>query len=189
MRQSASLTAVFDQLTLQWVVETGKPMLDATTTVTAEASSMLKPLQGKKKKTKKHLRLWACLLNSKAGNVCRGCGFMTKGGIGAALCVISVPWGGDRREVPAHGLDYSAAPHPKSSADAHTAIQQEPNGCRFTRSHAARLVNQPQSYQRSNGITVEERMRSLQEKKNHLQHARETKWLITTRLFKGGLFT
>jgi hypothetical protein len=36
-----------EQLTLQWVVETGRPMLEATTTVRAEASSMLKPLQGK----------------------------------------------------------------------------------------------------------------------------------------------
>lgn len=31
--------------TLQWVVETGSPMLEATTTVRAEASSMLKPLE------------------------------------------------------------------------------------------------------------------------------------------------
>lgn len=44
-------TTVFDQLTLQWVVETGRPMLEATTTVKAEASSMLKPLQEKKEKT------------------------------------------------------------------------------------------------------------------------------------------
>lgn len=36
--------SVTSDLTLQWVVLTGSPMLDATTTVTAEASSMLKPL-------------------------------------------------------------------------------------------------------------------------------------------------
>lgn len=41
-------TTGFDHLTLQWVVETGRPMFDATTTVTAEASSMLKPLTGNK---------------------------------------------------------------------------------------------------------------------------------------------
>lgn len=40
---------VWDLLTLQWVVETGRPMLEATTTVRAEASSMLKPLQENKK--------------------------------------------------------------------------------------------------------------------------------------------
>lgn len=39
--------------TLQWVVETGRPMLEATTTVRAEASSMLKPLQENLKKKKK----------------------------------------------------------------------------------------------------------------------------------------
>lgn len=49
--QSSFQTTVFDQLTLQWVVETGRPMLEATTTVTAEASSMLKPLQGNKNNT------------------------------------------------------------------------------------------------------------------------------------------
>lgn len=32
-------------LTLQWVVLTGRPILDATTTVIAEASSMLNPLK------------------------------------------------------------------------------------------------------------------------------------------------
>lgn len=47
----SSQTTVFDQLTLQWVVETGRPMLEATTTVKAEASSMLKPLQEEKEKT------------------------------------------------------------------------------------------------------------------------------------------
>lgn len=40
-----------DFITLQWVVETGRPMLEATTTVKAEASSMLKPLQGGDKVT------------------------------------------------------------------------------------------------------------------------------------------
>lgn len=34
-------------ITLQWVVLTGRPILDATTTVTAEASSMLNPLREK----------------------------------------------------------------------------------------------------------------------------------------------
>lgn len=48
---SSSQTTVFAQLTLQWVVETGRPMLEATTTVRAEASSMLKPLQGNKHNT------------------------------------------------------------------------------------------------------------------------------------------
>lgn len=47
----SSQTTGFDQLTLQWVVETGRPMLEATTTVKAEASSMLKPLQEEKKNT------------------------------------------------------------------------------------------------------------------------------------------
>lgn len=35
-------------ITLQWVVLTGRPILDATTTVSAEASSMLNPLNWKK---------------------------------------------------------------------------------------------------------------------------------------------
>lgn len=41
---------VWGHLTLQWVVEMGRPMLEATMTVRAEASSMLKPLQERKKK-------------------------------------------------------------------------------------------------------------------------------------------
>lgn len=44
MSQSNSQTAEFDWPTLQWVVDTGRPMLEATTTVRAEANSMLKPL-------------------------------------------------------------------------------------------------------------------------------------------------
>ena len=44
------------QLTLQWVVETGSPMLEATTTVRAEASSMLKPLRGEEAQTKYRVR-------------------------------------------------------------------------------------------------------------------------------------
>lgn len=37
----------FSFITLQWVVLTGRPILDATTTVIAEASSMLNPLEEK----------------------------------------------------------------------------------------------------------------------------------------------
>lgn len=44
LQQTVS-SRVWDHLTLQCVVETGRPMLEATTTVRAEASSMLKPLQ------------------------------------------------------------------------------------------------------------------------------------------------
>lgn len=51
MSQSSFQTTGSDQRTLQWVVETGRPMFEATTTVRAEASSMLKPLQGKKNNT------------------------------------------------------------------------------------------------------------------------------------------
>lgn len=47
--QQTEFSCVWEHLTLQWVVETGRPMLEATTTVRAEASSMLKPLQEKKK--------------------------------------------------------------------------------------------------------------------------------------------
>lgn len=68
----SSQTTVFDQLTLQWVVETGRPMLEATTTVKAEASSMLKPLQEEKEKK----LMWMCLSSSnvRSSNVWGGCG-------------------------------------------------------------------------------------------------------------------
>lgn len=56
MSQSPPQTAVFDRPTLQWVVETGRPMFEATTTVRAEANSMLKPLQGNEKQHPCHLR-------------------------------------------------------------------------------------------------------------------------------------
>lgn len=42
---SSCLHSACDSFTLQWVVETGKPMFEAMTTVTAEASSMLNPLK------------------------------------------------------------------------------------------------------------------------------------------------
>lgn len=154
MSQSCSQTTVFGRLTLQWVVETGRPMLEATTTVRAEASSILKPLW---REEKQHSWLWACLLNWNTGNVYGGCGFMTKDKQ-VLYCLESVPWGGDWGKVPAHSLDHSATPHPESSTDAHATVQEKPQRCGQVWSHTAGLVNQPQSYQWSNGITAEERM-------------------------------
>lgn len=46
---SVRVSWILSFITLQWVVLTGRPMLDATTTVSAEASSMLNPLDWKKK--------------------------------------------------------------------------------------------------------------------------------------------
>lgn len=73
-------------------------------------------------------------------------------------CLESIPWGGNGGKIFAHSLNHSATPHPQSSADAHASIQQQPNGCGFIRIHIASSVNQPQGYQRSNGITAEEKM-------------------------------
>lgn len=68
---STHQTRVFDQLTLQCVVETGRPMFEATTTVRAEASSMLKPLQWKKENMYVCEQVWR-------NHVWRGCGLMTQ---------------------------------------------------------------------------------------------------------------
>ena len=77
-------------------------------------------------------------------------------------CLESVPWGGNGGKVLAHSLDDSTTPHPESSADAHTPVQQQPNGCGIIWINTAGLVNQPQGYQWSNGITEEERIKVFQ---------------------------
>lgn len=124
-RVSASPTTVFAQLTLQWVVETGRPMLEATTTVRAEASSMLKPLQGKNTSEED------VVVSEQRPVLC---------------CLELLPRGGNGGQVLAHSLDHPATPHPEAGADAHAAVQQQPDGGGFIGSHAAGCVNQPQSY-------------------------------------------
>lgn len=57
MESRVWLSVCRGRLTLQWVVETGRPMLEATTTVRAEASSMLKPLQEKERKKKRGMNV------------------------------------------------------------------------------------------------------------------------------------
>lgn len=70
----------------------------------------------------------------------------------------SLPGGGDGGQVLAHRLDDSATPHPQSGTDAHTAVQQQPNGRGHVWCHAAGCVNEPQSDQRANGVTAGGRM-------------------------------
>lgn len=133
--------------TLQWVVETGSPMLEATTTVRAEASSMLKPL-GKKGREDTGVSVT---------HVWRGSGFRGGGGGDDGSAVWGpLPRWGDGGQVPAHGLDDPAAPHPQPGADAHAAVQQEPDGSGHVGGHAVGAVDEPQGDERADSVAAGE---------------------------------
>lgn len=89
-------------------------MLEATTTVTAEASSMLKPLKLNKVLFREVYQLECFALYS------RCCLILQHG------CVF-IPRRSDRGQVLAHGLDDSTAPDPQTDTDAHSSIQQQPD--------------------------------------------------------------
>lgn len=136
-------------------------MFEATTTVTAEASSMLKPLQKNKNKSGVS-QVDQCAYDCYIENLVMSeedVVFWLKRNI---LKVASVPGGGDWCKVLAHGLDHSATPHPEPGTDAHASVQQQPDGCGFVGIHAARRVHEPQRYQRSDGITEDETKTILQ---------------------------
>lgn len=65
-----------------------------------------------------------------------------------------LPGWGDGRQVPAHGLDDPAAPHPQPGADAHAAVEQEPDGRGHVGSHAVGRVDEPQGDEWADGVAT-----------------------------------
>lgn len=63
--------------------------------------------------------------------------------------MIGVPGRRDGSEILPHGLYDPAAPHPEPSTDAHSPIQQQPDGGGSGGHDRATLIDQPQSHQGS----------------------------------------
>lgn len=63
----------------------------------------------------------------------------------------------DWREVFPHGLDHSSSPNPEPRANSNSSVKQQPDGSRCFLQDSTLFVNQPQRYQRTNGITGREK--------------------------------
>ena len=70
------------------------------------------------------------------------------------MCILCVPGGGDGGKVAAHGLDDPPAPDPEAKADAHSSIEQQPDGGRVVGQHRAAVVHQPERHQGTNCIAA-----------------------------------
>lgn len=84
-------------------------------------------------------------------------------GPGGQPCPLGRRFGLPRRcdgsEVLPHGLDHSSPPDPEAGADSNSSIKQQPDGGRCFLQDCALLVNQPQGYQGTDGVTGKEEKR------------------------------
>lgn len=73
------------------------------------------------------------------------------------LLALDLPGRRDGREVFPHGLDHSPSPDPETGTDSDSSIKQQPDGGRCLLQDGALLVNQPQGYQGTDGVTGREK--------------------------------
>lgn len=62
----------------------------------------------------------------------------------------------DWSEVFPHGLDHSSSPNPEPRTNSNSSVKQQPDGSRCFLQDSTLFINQPQSYQRTNGIAGRE---------------------------------
>lgn len=73
------------------------------------------------------------------------------------LPALGLPGRRDGREVFPHGLDHSPPPDPETGTDTNSSVKQQPDGGRCLLQDGALLVNQPQGYQGTDGVTGREK--------------------------------
>ena len=79
-------------------------------------------------------------------------------------CVpLSSPGGSNWGEVFAHGLDHTPPPYPQAGTDAHTPVEQQPDGCGGILHHPFLLIDHPQRHQGANGIAARARERQTRQ--------------------------
>lgn len=80
----------------------------------------------------------------------------------------------DGSEVFPHGLDHSSPPNPEPCTNSNSSIKQQPDGSSCFLQDCTLFINQPQSYQGTNGITeqrkkVDELYKHCTYKRRHIQ--------------------
>ena len=68
------------------------------------------------------------------------------------ISICGIPGWRNGGKVFAHGLDHPPAPYPETGADAHSAIQKQPDGGGCIGHHRAALIQKPESHQWANRI-------------------------------------
>lgn len=64
----------------------------------------------------------------------------------------SIPGGCNGGKIFAQRLDHPPSPYPETSADSHSAVQKQPDGCGWSGHHRAALIQKPESHQGANCI-------------------------------------